>query len=552
MSKRTSGLFWAVFVFSLAFLLCGQLVSAQNQAAPFKDFSTYLQWMQKNHKAPFDRDGAALPPGGRQALLKSQAAARAAKATAPLTLAAAAYKNRQVNQDHNPWPKAEVAAAIDPLTGNWVVMTNDFRENFDQMFFHVSTNNGKAWTDDKMVGGSDPFTGFIPSTFQSDPGLSFDSSGNSYLSTITGNLILDFFSGYENVDTEIDMAQGFADGTFAGLLPTPIDVQPCNGLFTGPFTCDAALDKPFVMTDSNLNSPNYGTTYVYYTLFCNFTTSGFCTDGTAQVPSFQSAIVESHSPGPGQSFSAPALVSGTLLNTQFSNMVIDANGTPHIFFDDFSTFGTVNMWESTFNGSSWVVSPNPTVSFAYNGLNNSFNWSFRDSGAEAPGCGIYQNTAYCAFSANRIGAGKLEATPSVYLAAIDTATGIASHVVRVNNDPFNDQKDHFFAWATTTPIGHVFVGWYDNRNDPFRVKVDYFVGRSTDGGKTFPTQKAVNDVSFNPCTGFPGCGFFGDYTQLVSGPDGVVHAAWSDTRDGASMQLWSQAVCDISTLACDN
>ena len=84
--------------------------------------------------------------------------------------------------------------------------------------------------------------------------------------------------------------------------------------------------------------------------------------------------------------------------------------------------------------------------------------------------------------------------------------------------------------------------WAAARRDPFDARVDYFVGKSTDGGKTFPIQQPVNDVLFNPCTGFPGCGFFGDYTQLVSGPDGTVHAAWSDTRDGASMQIWSQVV----------
>jgi hypothetical protein len=541
MTKRTFGLLWAVFVFSLVFLLCGELAGAQTQVAPFKDFPSYVQWMQKNHKAPFDRDGAVIPPGGRQALMKSQAAARAARASAPA--ASVAFKNTQVNQDRNPWPKAEVAAAIDPLTGNWLVMTNDFRENFDQMFFHFSSNNGGAWSDDKMVGGSDPFTGFIPSTFQSDPGLSFDGAGNSYLSTITGSLLIDFNSGYENVDTEIDVAQGFADGTYASLLPTPIDVQPCNGLiFTGPFTCNAVLDKPFNTTDGNPNSPNFGTTYVYYTLFCNLPASGVCTDGTATVPAFRSAIVESHSPGAGLPFSAPALVSGSLFNTQFSDLVIDAGGTPHIFFDDFTNFPTINMWESTLVGSTWVVSAQPVVSFVYNGLNNSFNWVFRDSGAEAPGCGIHQSTAYCAFSANQVGMGKPEAHPSVYLATIDTSTGVASHVVRVNNDLFNNGKDHFFAWATATPNGHVYVGWYDNRRDPFNAKVDYFVARSTDGGKTFPKQQAVNDVSFNPCTGFPGCGFFGDYTQLVSGPDGAVHAAWSDTRDGASMQVWSQTI----------
>lgn len=515
-------------------LFCVQASTAQN-AAPFKDFPGYVKWVASNHKAPFDRDGAVFPPGGAQALLKAQAAAKPAIKLTTGT-------NVQVNQDRNPWPKAEVAAAVDPTTpGNWVVMTNDFRRNYDQMFFHVSTNNGGTWTDDAMVGGSDPFSGFIPSTFQSDPGLSYDGSGNSYLSTITGNLFIDFNAGYENVDTEIDVAQGFAHGTYANLLPIPIDVQPCNGLiFTGPFTCDATLDKPLVTTDSNPGSPNTGATYVYYTLFCNSPLSGVCTDGTATVPQFQSGILESHSAGPGQPFSAPALVSGSLVNTQFSDMVIDSAGTPHIFFDDFTSFPTINMWESTLRGGNWVVSKKPVLSFVYNGLRNS-NWGFRDNGAEAPGCGIDGFTAYCAFSANQVGRGKLEATPSVYLATVNVSTTSAT-TARVNNDLFNDLKHHFFGWAAATPTGSVYVGFYDDRNDPFNTKVDYFVAKSTDGGKTFPTQQAVSDVSFNPCNGFPGCGFFGDYTQLVSGPDGAVHAAWSDTRDGASMQIFSQVV----------
>jgi beta-xylosidase len=169
--------------------------------------------MKTNHKAPFDRDGAVMQKSGAQALMKSQAAAREALAAGAAQTTV--FQNVQVNQDRNPWPKAVVAAAIDPTeAGNWVVMTNDFRRNFNQMFFHVSTNNGATWTDDAMTGGSNPFTGFIPSTFQSDPGVSFDSSGNSYLSTITGNLLFDFISGYENLDTEIDEVQGFAHGTY--------------------------------------------------------------------------------------------------------------------------------------------------------------------------------------------------------------------------------------------------------------------------------------------------------------------------------------------------
>ena len=90
--------------------------------------------------------------------------------------------------------------------------------------------------------------------------------------------------------------------------------------------------------------------------------------------------------------------------------------------------------------------------------------------------------------------------------------------------------------------GSIYVGWYDDRKDPFNTLVGYWVGKSIDGGSTFATQKQVSDVTFNPCVGVPGCRFFGDYTQLVAGPDGIVHAAWSDTRDDASMQIYSQSI----------
>ncbi len=519
--KTNSLTMCAAVVALLGTLLCGWQVSAQEP--PPRNMASFVKYVQSHHRAPFDRNAAVLPKGK---VLKLQT-------NGPLLKGS----NVKVNQDRNPWPKAEIASAVDPTSpNNYVVMSNDFRENFDHMFYHVSTTNGATWTDDSMVGGADPFTGFIPLTFQSDPGVAFDRVGHSFLSTITGNLIFDFVNSYINLDTEIELAQGFANGTYTSLLPTPIDDQPCNGSFDS-FTCPAQLDKPLITVDDVPGSPNKGTIYVYYTLFCNETR---CGDGDAHVPPFSSAILESHSRGAGLPFSAPKLVSGSLTQEQFSDMVIDSHGTPHIFFDDFSNFPLIGMWESTLTGGKWVVGKKPVASFVFNGLNN-IQWGFPSFGAVAPGCGIHGDTAYCAFSANQLAGGQAESTPSVYLAVVDTLTG-ASSIHRVNNDPFNDGKDHFFAWATATPSGAVYTGWYDDRNDPFNTQVQYFVGKSTDGGKTFPMQQAVSDTAFNPCVGFPGCGFFGDYTQLVSGPDAVVHAAWTDTRDGASMQIFTQAI----------
>src|SRR5262249_30108268 len=202
---------------------------------------------------------------------------------------------------------------------------------------------------------------------------------NSYLSTITGNLIFDSCNLYENLDTEIDVAQGAAHGTYASLLPTRIDHQRCNGLFAPvrTFTCNAVLDKPLITTD-NSGTASDGTTYVYYTLFCQ--SSSGCSDGSAtDIPAFSSVILESHSAGAGVPFSAPALVSDTLIHTQFSDMVIDSAGSPHIFFDDFTNSPVINMWESTLIGGTWVVSPTPVASFIFRGLNN-VNWGFRSTG----------------------------------------------------------------------------------------------------------------------------------------------------------------------------
>ena len=276
-----------------AIILWSQPVSAQVPRP--RNLESFVKYMQAHHQAPFDRDSAFIP---KEEALKLQRNAEALKLL--LNAPVLGGTNVKVNQDRNPWPKAEIAGAVDPRSGsNYVVMSNDFRENWDHMFYHVSTTGGATWTDDSMVGGADPFTGFIPLTFQSDPGVAFDTVGHSFLSTITGNVI--FAADYANLDTEIETAEGFANGTYTSLLPTVIDDQPCF-FSCSSSNCPAQLDKPLITIDNVPGSPNQGTIYVYYTFFCN---DRRCGDGDATVPPFSSAILESHARGAGLPFSAP-------------------------------------------------------------------------------------------------------------------------------------------------------------------------------------------------------------------------------------------------------
>ena len=79
---------------------------------------------------------------------------------------------------------------------------------------------------------------------------------------------------------------------------------PNPGFFNS--TIIQAIDR-LVTIDNVKGSPHYGRVYVYYTYFCN---DQPCTDGSATIPPFTSAILESHADSVGQPFSAPALVSG--------------------------------------------------------------------------------------------------------------------------------------------------------------------------------------------------------------------------------------------------
>src|SRR5438094_6283178 len=195
---------YAAVLALLGTLLWGQPVSAQEPAP--RDLETFVKYVQSHHRAPFDREGAVLPKGE---VLRLQI-----NPNAPLLKGS----NIKVNQDRNPWPKAEIAGAVDPTSGNnYVVMSNDFRENYDHMFYHVSTSNGATWTDDSMVGGLDTFTDFITLTFQSDPGVAFDRVGHTFLSTIPGNVI--FPADFADRDREIETDAGFANGTYTSLTP---------------------------------------------------------------------------------------------------------------------------------------------------------------------------------------------------------------------------------------------------------------------------------------------------------------------------------------------
>jgi FG-GAP-like repeat len=101
---------------------------------------------------------------------------------------------------------------------------------------------------------------------------------------------------------------------------------------------------------------------------------------------------------------------------------------------------------------------------------------------------------------------------------------------RINDDPVNHAKWHWFGTLSVAPNGRIDVVWYDTRNSPNNVASQLFYSYSLDGGSTWSPNVAVSN-SFNPFIGYPNQLKIGDYITVVS-DDGGANVAYAATFNG--------------------
>src|SRR5437773_835188 len=86
---------------------------------------------------------------------------------------------------------------------------------------------------------------------------------------------------------------------------------------------------------------------------------------------------------------------------------------------------------------------------------------------------------------------------------------------RINDDPVNPSKWHWFGTLSVAPNGRIDSIWYDTRNAANNTDSQLFYSWSTDGGVTWAPNVAVSN-SFNPFEGYPNQSKIGDYITIVS------------------------------------
>jgi hypothetical protein len=91
---------------------------------------------------------------------------------------------------------------------------------------------------------------------------------------------------------------------------------------------------------------------------------------------------------------------------------------------------------------------------------------------------------------------------------------------RINDDPVNHAKWHWFGTLSVAPNGRIDVVWYDTRNAANNTNSQLFYSSSLDGGNTWSPNVAISN-SFNPFLGYPNQNKIGDYITMVSDNSGA-------------------------------
>jgi hypothetical protein len=121
---------------------------------------------------------------------------------------------------------------------------------------------------------------------------------------------------------------------------------------------------------------------------------------------------------------------------------------------------------------------------------------------------------------------------------------------RINDDPVNHAKWHWFGALSVAPDGRIDAVWLDTRNAANNTNSQLFYSYSLDGGNTWSLNVAITN-SFNPFLGYPNQSKLGDYITIVSDNAGanVAYAATFNSEEDIYYVRLARKVWNLITTA---
>jgi hypothetical protein len=370
----------------------------------------------------------------------------------------------------------EPSIAVDPTDGNKMMIAwrqfDSIQSDFRQGGWGYTTDGGIHWT----------FPGVLqPGVFRSDPVTKSDEAGNFFYLSLQSDLNQSFFC--DDVWRSTNGGQTFTEQS--------------------PDRAGHGGDKEWFTIDTT-GGTGHGFLYQFWTSFfaCNFDGTSFNRSTDTGV-TWQSAI------------SPPNF-------TDTGTLEVDINGNLFVGGGS-SPFRCLRSSNAQNPGITPTFDQNVTVDLGGDLIQGGIN-----------GIGLCGQTF---IAVDRTGTNS-----NVYMLASTTADFSSGTNVmfarstddgltfspphRINDDPVNPSKWHFFGTLSVAPNGRIDVVWYDTRNAVNNIDSQLFYSFSTDGGATWAPNVQVSNT-FNPQAGFPQNEKIGDYITIVSDNTGgnVAYAA---------------------------
>ncbi|HEV2839706.1 MAG TPA: hypothetical protein VGW39_00130 [Chthoniobacterales bacterium] len=368
----------------------------------------------------------------------------------------------------------EPSIAVDPTDHNRMVIGwrqfNSVTSNFRQGGWGYTSNAGTTWT----------FPGVLENNvFRSDPVLDSDDTGRFYFLSLLQSFDVTMWRS-------INGGQNFTN------------IGPAKG-----------GDKQWFVIDNNAASTGHGFHYQFWDNASPFAPNEFSrsTDG-------------------GFTWMNPITIPNA---PQWGTPDVDSNGV--LFFGGVTTSKTQFWCLRSTNARNGAVTPTFDQVTEVNmggvidyfdtinpeGLIGQVFLAVDRSGTSS------NNNVYMLASVQPTGF----STGSDVMFVRSTDSGVTfSSPKRVNDDPINHSKWHWFGTFAVAPNGRIDSVWLDTRNAANNTDSQLFYSYSIDAGATWSANVAVS-IPFNPFLGYPNQNKLGDYMTIVSDNTGgdVAYAA---------------------------
>jgi hypothetical protein len=372
----------------------------------------------------------------------------------------------------------ECSISVDPTDGNKMTIAwrqfNSVLSNFRQGGWGYTTDGGITWT----------FPGVLQNNvFRSDPVTNSNEVGNFFYLSLQSDVNLSFFCD--------DLWRSTNGGQ------TWVEQSPDRGAGGG--------DKEWFTIDKT-GGPGHGFQYQ--------ADDGInCSGGGVQ---FQ------RSTDGGVSWQAPINIPNSPI---YGTLDVDTNGNLFVggegnvgFFCERSSNAQIGGQTPTFDRSTAVNLGGQLGGGGINpaGLTGQLFLAVDRSG------GPTNNNIYMLASVVPPG----RSTTDVMFARSTNGGLTFSAPLKINDDPLNPSKWHWFGTFSVAPNGRLDAVWYDTRNAANNTDSQLFYSYSTDAGVTWAPNVAVSNP-FNPFEGYPNQNKIGDYITMVSDNTGgnVAYAA---------------------------